>query len=316
MQPGFRAFLTGLVDYAGLFPPAALDLVPAIQNHLRYRRGPDVWMLGRFIVPAARLDELGTQLLDEVQGAPVAVSVLGLGDVPGGLADVLAATRDVARDFEMHHAVVAQCDAFELRASPADVDAGLARALTEVEVGTRDVVAVEVPLVGEAYDPARIEHAAHDVAEANARAGRHAFALKLRCGGVTPELVPGVEAVAHALVVCRDAGAPFKATAGLHHPLPNWDEAVGARMHGFLGVFGGACLAHIHGLDADALAEVLDDDDPAHFALGNDFVWRSLRVAPEAVHRVRQSAALSFGSCSFDEPREDLRALGWWPSEG
>ncbi|MEM1056398.1 MAG: hypothetical protein AAGI52_12825 [Bacteroidota bacterium] len=316
MRPGFRAFLTNLIDYAGLFPPATLDLGPAIRNHLRYRLGPDAWMLERFIVPAARLSDLDA-FADELResaraaGEPVRFSVLGLGDVPGGLAEATEATFDVARQFEARHRGSVRADRFEMRTTPAEVDAGLAGPLLAMDLGADDALAVEVPLVGETYSRDRAEHAAHDIAETNARLSTQRAALKLRCGGVTPDLVPSVESVAHAIVSCRDAGAPFKATAGLHHLLPNHDEAVGTRMHGFLGVFGGACLAHAHGLDADALAEVLDDDDPAHFSFADDVVWRSLRVSPETVQHVRQVRALSFGSCSFDEPRDDLRALGW-----
>ena len=310
MRPAFRAFLTELIDYAGLFPPAALDLDPAIRNHLAYRQSADAWMLGRFILPAARLDELDAYAAD-VRQPPVRLSVLGLAGVPGGLLATMQATAEAARAFEKRHAGAVRCDRFELRATPDDLDNGLAETLGAMDLRDEDAVAVEVPMTGEAYSADRVERSAYAVAEANARGRRQRAALKLRCGGVTPELVPDVERLAHAIAVCRDAGAPFKATAGLHHPFPNHDEAVGARMHGFVNVFGGACLAHAHGLDRDGLAEVLDDADPSHFDLSDDFSWRGHRVEAGAVHRVRQSGALSFGSCSFLEPREDLVALGW-----
>ena len=58
MTEALRAFMTELIDYAGLFPPARLDLDPALRNYARYRNEADAWMLGRFIVPAARLQEL------------------------------------------------------------------------------------------------------------------------------------------------------------------------------------------------------------------------------------------------------------------
>ena len=316
MRPAFRAFLTELIDYAGLFPPAALDLEPAIRNHLAYLRHEDAWMLGRFIVPAARLDDLDA-FADEFRPFQrrgiqpgVRFSLLGLAGVPGGLGATMEATAERARAFEARHEGGVRCDRFELRAAPDDLG-GLGETLGAMEWRESDAVAVEIPMTGDAYAPDRIEHAAHAVAEANARAGHQHAALKLRCGGVTPDLVPDVERLAHAVWACRDAGAPFKATAGLHHPFPNWDEAVGARMHGFVNLFGGACLAHAHNLDRDALAEVLDDADVSHFALADDFSWRGHRVSAEAVHTVRQSAALSFGSCSFDDPREDLAALGW-----
>jgi len=53
-----RELMTGLIDYAGLFPPAALEMDAAVRNYEAYLRGPDAWALGRFVVPAARLEDL------------------------------------------------------------------------------------------------------------------------------------------------------------------------------------------------------------------------------------------------------------------
>ena len=47
-----------VVDYAGLFPPAGLDMRAAVGNYARYAAGPWAWALGRFIVPVSRLEEL------------------------------------------------------------------------------------------------------------------------------------------------------------------------------------------------------------------------------------------------------------------
>ena len=57
-----RPLLSGIVDYAGLFPPAGLDMATAVRNYAAYRHDPDAWMLGRLVVPAARLDELSLEL--------------------------------------------------------------------------------------------------------------------------------------------------------------------------------------------------------------------------------------------------------------
>ena len=310
MPPAFRAFLTGLIDYAGLFPPASLDLDTSIRNHVRYRQGDDAWMLGRFIVPASRLPELDAYADLFAEAPPVSFSVLGLADASGGFEGVARATLDAARAFEARHPGLVRCDRFELRAAPEAVGS-LAATLGDLPLAEGDGVAVELPMTGAGYAPEAIEEAAHAIAEANDRAGRQRHALKLRCGGVTPELVPGVEPLAHAVAACRDAGAPFKATAGLHHPVRHFSDAVGTEMHGFVNLFGAACLAHASGFDRDALAEVLHDQDADHFALADAFAWRGHRVDASGVHDTRQRLALSYGSCSFDEPREDLAALGW-----
>ena len=57
-SPAVETLLEGLVDYAGLFPPAALSMRDAVVRYGSYRRGPHQRMLGRFVVPVARLDEL------------------------------------------------------------------------------------------------------------------------------------------------------------------------------------------------------------------------------------------------------------------
>ena len=318
MSPAAHALLEGLIDYAGLFPPAALDLAPALENHAHYRSGPDAWMLGRFIVPASRLDDVDAHAERLRSGdGPWRFSVLGLPPEDGEDWDEAARrTLEAARAFDARHDGRTACDRFELK-----LPAGLARdpdALAD-RLGGLDAAyrergdagpraALEVPYL---EAPDAVAPAAQAVADANGRASRPAFALKFRCGGVTPDLVPGVEALAGALEAALRAGAPFKATAGLHHPLPNDDEAVGARMHGFLGVFGGAALARVHGLGRDDLAEILDDADPDAWGADDDLRWRSLRASAAEVADARQQAALSFGSCSFDEPREDLEALGW-----
>ena len=318
MSSGAHAFLAGLVDYAGLFPPAALDLGPAVESYARYRGGADAWMLGRFIVPAGQLDALAEHAA-AFAGPGARFSVLGHapdGDGAEAWAAAARRTLDDARAFERAHEHAA-CDRFEIRLPAAlarDADA-LAEALADLDAAYRDGAAVapraavEVPFL---EAPDAVGPAAQAVAEANGRAGRPAFALKFRCGGVTPDLVPGVEPLAEALVAARDAGAPFKATAGLHHPFRNDDEAVGATMHGFVNVFGGAALARVHGLAAGDLAEVLDSADPAAWRLdGDGLAWRSLRTTPPEVADAREQFALSYGSCSFDEPRDDLREIGW-----
>ncbi|MEM7789088.1 MAG: hypothetical protein AAF594_15320, partial [Bacteroidota bacterium] len=118
-------------------------------------------------------------------------------------------------------------------------------------------------------------------------------------------------ALSTAIEVAHEAGVPFKATAGLHHPLPNHDAAVGTRIFGFLGVFGGGILARVHGLSTDDIAEILDDERAASWSFDDGLRWRSLSASAGQVAEAREAFALSFGSCSFDEPRDDLRSLGW-----
>ena len=314
-----HALLDGLIDYAGLFPPARLEMEPAAEAYARHRGGRDAALLGRFIVPADRLDELAEAVAVHGDGAAWPLSVLGVapdGDGPDAWLGAARQSLDVARAAEDAYDGRLRAERFELKlpadlARDADALAGLladldAAYVDGAAVGAR--AALEVPYLDA---PDAVAPAAQAVAEANGRAGRPAFALKLRCGGVTPDLVPDVETLAGAIADVIRGGVAFKATAGLHHPLPNDDESVGARMHGFLGVFGGAALARVHGLGADDLAEILDDADPDAWSIEDGLRWRSLQISPAETADARQQLALSFGSCSFDEPCDDLRALGW-----
>ena len=319
MPPALRALLDGLIDYAGLFPPARLDLDAAIRNYARYRTGPDAWMLGRFIVPVTQLDALDAyaELFDEAP--PFRFSVLAR---PAEAADVPAAfVADVeaARRWEGWYEGRVAADRFELKLPPALADdraalADLFGALDEAFARREGAPArgfFEVDLLGEECERG-VEEAAAAAAEHNRRAGRAAVGLKFRCGGVTADAFPLPGVLAHALAVCRDAGVPFKATAGLHHPIRHFSDEVSAPMHGFLNVFGAAVLASAHDFDRIALTRVLCDEDAADFRFEDGgFYWTEDWFVPaEAVAEIRDRFATSYGSCSFDDPRDDLRSLG------
>ena len=120
---------------------------------------------------------------------------------------------------------------------------------------------------------------------------------KVRCGG---ERVPPVGELARFIRGCRELGLSFKATAGLHHAVRTDGQ------HGFLNLL----AAVIFGDEEQALAE----QDPEAFALAPDsFAWRSRRAGVDEIARGRDFF-VSFGSCSAQEPADDLRALGFLPA--
>ena len=314
MSPALHAFLHSLIDYAGLFPPARLALDPALHNYARYRQHADRWMLGRFILPAARLAELDALSDLFTQAPPFSFSVLGHAELP----EVEALRRTVAdaRTAEAHHdgQIVVESFEFKLSASLAADPARLAElfAAFREECGpdATDRAFFEVSLLGADWR-CDVDTVAQAVAAHNAKAGREALGVKLRCGGVTPEVFPTTEALACALAACHEAGVPFKATAGLHHPVRHVADEVGAMMHGFLNVFGAAILVRVHDLDRATLERMLLDEAPDHFHFDTDgFSWMDWGALPEQIEEARVHFATSYGSCSFEEPREDLQALG------
>jgi hypothetical protein len=298
MNASLRALLSGVIDYAGLFPPAQLPLAQAVRNDAAYRASPNAWMLGRFVCPAARLKDLA---------AAPPLSVVGRGgatanDFPAGLRkdreDVLALRQrlpaaavgcyEVRLSNELLHPERGR----DLRSALAGLD-GQGAAFYEAEYGPGWTASVS------ALVPALTESSGQQTG------------LKIRCGGATAAAVPSVADVAFALATCRKAGVPVKFTAGLHHPLRHSDATLGTKTHGFLNVFVAGVLGHARGLDEEALWPILEDEDPAHFRFDvAGLSWRDLHATTDEVAAARQRAVTSFGSCSFDEPREDLRTLG------
>lgn len=299
-----RSLLAGVVDYAGLFPPAGLDLPSAVAAYHSYRRGRMAWALGRFVIGAARLGELSSaarRALPAGAGAvPWRVSALIGTDVAADLARIDTFNARHVQD-EHGRAVV---DGVEVKVGgPGDV----ARVAALLPRGPR--VACEVPLDA---DLDAVIQAIGDVGGV----------AKARLGGVVPEAIPAVERVAAWIWCAARHGVAIKATAGLHHPvrgeyaLTYEPDAPKAVMHGFVNVFAAACLAERavaageRGQVPGPVLELLAESDPAAFRFGDAAVrWRDVTVASDELERTRARFALSFGSCSFEEPIEGVRLV-------
>lgn len=140
-----------------------------------------------------------------------------------------------------------------------------------------------------------------------------AFA-KIRTGGVVPESIPTVDQLTDFILRCAELLLPFKATAGLHHPIrashPLTYEAgaPSAIMHGFINLFLAAAFAWAGGQDIHPL---LSETDPGAFRFDDRAHWRDRSLTADEVTDARHNFAHSFGSCSFTEPLESLQQLGW-----
>lgn len=127
---------------------------------------------------------------------------------------------------------------------------------------------------------------------------------KIRTGGLTADSVPSAESLAAFLCAAAARGVPFKATAGLHCPIRS-------TMHGFLNVFLAATFAW-RGMGCAAAAQLLNETDPRAFQFREDEAqWRGWRASTAEIQEARRDFAHSFGSCSFEEPVHELRALGF-----
>lgn len=305
-----RALVSELFDYAGLFPPTGHGMQRAVESYARDRMGEDAWMLGRFVCAASRLGELsehGAALMPGTYATsgyrehadtlePWGVTVVA--DLP--LEDALARIVEFNERHSREDRGLARADAVEIKASSAAfIDETL-------DVVPGDILPFyELP----------IDLDCRGMIAALSGSGACA---KVRCGGVTPDAIPVPDRVAAFLHACAAGDVPFKATAGLHHPVraeqpltyePSPPRAV---MHGFVNVFLAAVAARADRASPDDLAAILDERDPSAFTFtAVAAAWRGREWAAESITSIRASFALSIGSCSFEEPVADLRGLGW-----
>ena len=295
--------LHGLIDYAGLFPPASLAMARAVGNYEDYSRSDYSWILGRFICPVARLGEFEKALEESFTGARSPGASTGfraeVSALPGAnvSADLLRIHEFNRRFSTSHSPVKAEIGSVEVRvASPEEI-----RRLSEIFPAELETY-FEIPLSGEE----------RDCIAAIADCGRRA---KIRTGGETADKFPAPQKVVEFIRLCAAAKVPFKATAGLHHPLRSVHrftyqaESPSGIMHGFLNLFLAAAFLRA-GMEPGLARQVLEEQSADAFHFDSDgAIWREHRLSVRDIAAAREDFAISFGSCSFTEPIDDLRAL-------
>jgi len=278
-----ETLLAGLIDYAGLYPPAGLAMRPAVENYRKYRRGKHAIALGRFIVDINKLDDLRTAAGDLCD---LSLSII----VPQPA--LVSAVSKLIDDG-------APIESIEVKAAaPADVER----------------ITRSIPNELETYIEVPIEPMGTDLLRAISDAGAR---VKLRMGGVVTEAFPSSAVVARALAFLVQANVGFKATAGLHHPIRSrhrltyaQDSPVGM-MHGFINLTCAAALLQF-GADVTEVERALEEEDSSAWRMTPDaLAWRSHPWSVDQLGETRKQFFVSFGSCSFEEPIRDMEALGW-----
>lgn len=290
-----RILLNEIIDYAGLFPPSQLSMQDAVLNYATYRGSNYGWMLGRFILPVARLDEFyesAREFLPKSGSNPWRVSALA-GE------DINATIRSI-NEFNRQHSDSAVCDMLEVKASTVskieNTMSALPKAITpyfEIAIGGRTFVDLVTTL------------------------GIKRLRAKLRTGGVTREEFPTTHDVVRFVRTCMAANVAFKATAGLHHPIRCFKpltyapDAPEGTMHGFLNLLMMTGFAR-ESFRVSLLEEIMEEEFEEVFEFQDGGVsWRGSHFLTLAeIANIRAKGMTSFGSCSFDEPVADLREMG------
>lgn len=289
-----RALLAEIIDYAGLFPPSQISMAEAVENYADYKKSAYSWMLGRFVVVVARLDEFmdhADEYLKHEAENGWRLSVLA-GE------DVYDSIRRVDR-FNAQNASRVLCDALEIKVTTA----------SEIENAVRIL-----PNYLTAYFEIPTDKTLAETVSTLAVRGQRA---KIRTGGLTADAFPSTAQIIRFMRTCLAANVPFKATAGLHHPLRCFKpltyapDAPKGTMHGFLNLFLAAGFAR-QGFKPNVLEELLEDEFYESFEFSEGAVtWhRDYTLTVQQIALMRERSVVSFGSCSFEEPIEDLKEIG------
>jgi len=288
-----RTLLQESIDYAGLFPPAELDMGTALENYVRYSSGPSSWALGRFIVPVSRLAEFEVELR-HIPLRPV--------DWPWRFAALLGA--HVEADLQL-------LESFNRRHinTGATIDTVEVKATSENGVG--EIVRL-VPSSFQTYIEIPIDRDPGGLIAAIGHGGRQA---KVRTGGVTQDAFPRTGDLVRFLRETVRLAVPFKATAGMHHALRAEyrltyaeDSPTGA-MFGFLNLMLAVAFFR-SGMEEVEVARLLEEGEPDAFQADDSGIsWRNRRLGLKALSDARRLGMISFGSCSFTEPIADLESL-------
>ncbi len=289
--PILQALLGNWVDFAGPFPPASLPLEAAVARYAGYRRGTDAWFLGNLVVRVGDVPEVERYLRSHHSAAdpsPVPLSIV-----------VGARWREVPERVQQLSASLNLSRIVAIEGKWDDDQAGLWRQLTSDGYRLFVEMTGELPLHEQLLSIAHVDAAA-----------------KLRMGGTETHQIPSPATVATFLSSCRSCDLPYKLTAGLHHawtgdyPLTYDAQSTSARFFGFLPVCVAALLIESDPTATSAATEVLTDAGPESIRLDQHGIrWKQHRWTTKDCRHLRAVRLLSVGSCSFEEPLADIRAI-------
>ena len=296
MRRALKALLSEIIDYAGLFPPAKLDVPTSVDNYLRYMHGSQKWILGRFVCSSGKLSELARELAEHPEEPFVPVTVIGQASTDRrtwehALSHDSEAMNKFLKEVENH----AEIEGYEIRVPDHD----------HIEAYMKDLQGFDnVDVFMELPWSEKMDESLGLLAESQW------LRAKARTGGLERAAFPNAEQLAEFLQQCCHLELPFKLTAGLHHPLPRRDDATGGEMHGFLNILVAMALLFAHESTRGEIERVLGEKNHRAFCFDDDGLeYNGLRASLDDVEAVRD-LFVSYGSCSVEEPIEDLKEMG------
>ena len=334
MKESLRTFMDGLIDYAGLFPPADLPLNEAIDEYISHIKNDNARMLSRFIIHTSKLNDLDEFISLFANIGPLRLSVLGgggnnddeyLNKINQNIANINNYREKQGNKIEID---VIECKMATNTPSKSTMEKTTdllnKNGLTHYHEFT------ELPPVGMNYST-EIDDSSWDneiLPTIKLLSNLDNAGIKLRCGGIVKEAFPSVEQVAAMIQTCVIIGIPMKFTAGLHHPIRHFAEEYDEFMHGFINTFGAGIFATTFPKPKNSqekykmfilLSHMIDDQNAENFNFNNNsMIWKvgddrdtQFEIDVEKIENARKKGMISYGSCSFQDPIDDLTQLGW-----
>ena len=326
MKKSLETYLSGILDYAGLNPPTNLSLRESFSNFVKHKQSPYSWMISKFVVGSDLLDPL-VKLINEYDKSPVPFNLTVVAVPSSSLTEYKQVVTDVVKQIATMYSVAEKeirVPTLEIKLPEESLYGSDNRTLIEAVAYTVKImnrskklphqVFFEIP--GYDFEPKLCQKvmkviSAHNLLTQNDEFDSYSFSgFKIRCGGVEMHQFPSSKYLANAIIFSRDENVPVKFTAGLHHPIRHYNESLEAKMHGFINVFGSAILSYTQDLTVQEVQTVLEDKNPKSFSFTDQyFAWRELAAPLLEIKMLRLLSVTSFGSCSFEEPVEDLKGL-------
>ena len=334
MKESLRTFMNGLIDYAGLFPPANLPLNEAIEEYISQLKSNNSSMLSRFIIHTSKLNDLEQFLPLFTDSETLRLSVLGGGgnsddDYLNKITENIA---DITKFREKHREKV-EIDVIECKMpsnSPSRKTMVKVTTLLNENGLTHYHEFLKLPEINMNYSTDADDSIWDEeiIPTVELLSKMKNAGIKLRCGGVVKEAFPTVEQIAAMIQTCVIAEVPMKFTAGLHHPIRHFAEEYDEYMHGFINTFGAGIFATTFPKPSNLqekyrmfilLSHMIDDQNADNFSFTeNSLIWKvgddrdtKFEIDDEKIKIAREKGMISYGSCSFQEPIDDLSQLGW-----
>ena len=313
------SLLSGIIDFAGTFPPAALSVEKSWKKAAEFfGKAAHPWLVRRLVFALKDLTPLTTEQLKSwgIEGGNWLVSALGRAPEAEDFGSFLKAVEWDLREI----------DRFNERHWDSSVRVGVVlyegKLPESLFVGGGDLLRTGLPQVLDRFlrlkhlkvdsfwevswdklTMKRLEEVALTLTEwlEGEDSPSHKTGLKFRTGGA---YVPTPEQLASAILATTSHRLRFKATQGLHHPI----STKGA--YGFVNLFAALSLAQAYGADEfplTSIQECLTDDVAKNFSFSDTaFKWKNHELTLDDLETARRLHAATFGSCSAEEPDQFL----------